>query len=65
MMAKKKIDLASLTPDVRKKVERAIEPRDKILAVRVSEAKLEEWAKKAKAAGFDKLAEWVRARLDD
>jgi predicted HicB family RNase H-like nuclease len=59
-----KIDLNKLTPEARKKVERAIKPRDTSFSLRFNQEDIDAWH--AAAAKEDMtITDWVQEALDD
>lgn len=59
----KTIDLATLSPEDRKRIEKVLNRRDTIFSLRMREHDIETWRKAAAAKG-EKITEWVERTLN-
>ena len=61
--AKKRIDLETLTPEQRSRVERALHPRNTPITTRHRADDVERWKREAKAAKLS-FVDWVEHKLN-
>lgn len=59
----KRIDLDKLTPTERKRVERAMDPRDRVMSMRFSGFKVDAWKAASKTAGVT-FTSWIEDACD-
>ncbi len=57
-------ELAKMDPEIRKRIDRVLRPRDTMIAYKFHDADIETWRKRAKAAKMN-VAEWMQGRLNE
>ncbi len=62
-MTAKNVNLEKLSPEMRKRVKQALEPKDGMMSMRFNRNKIAAWKKKAASEGMT-LSEWVERAID-